>query len=575
MLKLWVDMVVSCMKHYFKGYKFKTFIAIFLKFVEACFELLMPLLMVVLIDEGILKKDVSRVYQMVFYMFLLTVFGYLASITCQYFASIISQRIGGLMRHDLMHKVLSFEAEELDVFGASSLINRVSIDVIFIQDMIARTIRLAVRAPMIIFGSVFALYYLNPDLGITLLKSLPLFVFIIVSMMFLSMKYHQNAQKSWDTLSEKLREFLEGARIIFAFNKSQHETKKFEEKNNHLKKSQMDLVLVNAISGPMTALVMNAMLILLVYLGGLRVESDLMTQGQILALINYCTQIVLTLIVFMNLMMIFSKGTAAYKRVSLILQREVSVRDEGVIALDPNGADLHFNNVSFSYPNEKRRVLKDLNFTLKKGETLGIIGVSGSGKSSLVRLIMRLYDVSEGSVFWGDHDLRDVKLQKLRESIAYVPQKAQFISGDIALNVTMDQDGSAQESLKLAMAQDVLDKGLDYRVESFGRNLSGGQKQRLSIARAFNRDASLMIFDDSFSALDALTAQNLRKSLNQSFEGVSKIIVSQRTSNILESDHILVLDQGSIVAQGTHELLLQESTLYAKIHQLNAVGDLT
>ena len=568
-------MVVSCMKHYFKGYKFKTFIAIFLKFVEACFELLMPLLMVVLIDEGILKKDVSRVYQMVFYMFLLTVFGYLASITCQYFASIISQRIGGLMRHDLMHKVLSFEAEELDVFGASSLINRVSIDVIFIQDMIARTIRLAVRAPMIIFGSVFALYYLNPDLGITLLKSLPLFVFIIVSMMFLSMKYHQKAQKSWDTLSEKLREFLEGARIIFAFNKSQHETKKFEEKNNHLKKSQMDLVLVNAISGPMTALVMNAMLILLVYLGGLRVESDLMTQGQILALINYCTQIVLTLIVFMNLMMIFSKGTAAYKRVSLILQREVSVRDEGVIALDPNGADLHFNNVSFSYPNEKRRVLKDLNFTLKKGETLGIIGVSGSGKSSLVRLIMRLYDVSEGSVFWGDHDLRDVKLQKLRESIAYVPQKAQFISGDIALNVTMDQDGSAQESLKLAMAQDVLDKGLDYRVESFGRNLSGGQKQRLSIARAFNRDASLMIFDDSFSALDALTAQNLRKSLNQSFEGVSKIIVSQRTSNILESDHILVLDQGSIVAQGTHELLLQESTLYAKIHQLNAVGDLT
>ncbi len=567
----WYEKVGDCVR-YFKGYKFKTFIAVFFKFIEAVFELILPLLMVSLIDDGILKHDQNHVFKIVFYLFLLSVFGYLASMVCQYLASIISQRVGGKIRLSLFEKIQFFQMADYESFSSASLINRLTYDINQIQDMIARTIRLAVRAPMIIIGSVFAIYRLSPDLSFTLLMFVPVFVIVITGFMLISLLLHRKTQKFMDSMSQKVREFLSGSRIIFAFNKQSYENKKFKNINTDLSKAQSIYALASTLSGPFTSLMMNAVLILLVYMGAFKVNTGSMTQGQMLALINYCTQIVLTLIVFMNLVMIFSRGFNASIRVKEILGHEVLLKDEGELCL-PSSFDLEFKDVSYSYKDEKRKVLKNLSFKVSSGQKVGIIGMTGSGKSSLLKLIMRFYDVSSGNILINNKPIQSYDLNHLRTHIAYVSQKAQFISASME-DVISNGDSSIDvlSLLEIAQGSDISIKGLDAKVEAGGKNFSGGQKQRLNIARALAKPFSMMIFDDSFSALDLLTDKNLRNALDESYGNSLRFIVSQKTSTIMDSDLILVLDKGRVIDQGSHQSLLKSCQLYQDIHQLQQGG---
>lgn len=563
------------MNHYFKGYRVKTGLAVFLKFIEACFELLLPLLMVSLINEGILLKNQSHVYKMAFIMVLLTVLGYLASITCQYYASIISQRVGGRIRSKLMSTILHLDKKTRDGYDDASLIMRTTSDIDRVIDMIAKTIRLAVRAPMIILGSVAAMYLLNPQLSMILLISIPIFTLIIALFMLLSVRYHRSVQTAWDRFSFKLREYLDGVRIIFAFNKASYEAEQLNHLNQDLSTSMNKMAFLNGFSSPFVAFLMNALLIFLVYQGAIKVDQGIMNQSQMLALINYCTQIVLTLIVFMNLVMIFSRGYGSWQRILEILDLDVYNREHGLKTIQNDKFELQFNDVSFSYPNQRHRVLSHLDFRVPSSSTLGIIGLTGSGKSTLLKLIANTYDVSEGAILLNGNGLNSYTLESLRESIGYIPQKPQFLSGVLRDAISLDKDVDVEKYLRLAQGGDILSKGLDAPVLKGANNFSGGQRQRINIARQWAKEPAVLMFDDSFSALDAITQQRLKEALKEDNENRTVIVASQRTRDIQDLDHILVLDQGRIVAQGSHGQLLEENALYQEIHRLDYSGGMS
>lgn len=555
------------MSVYFKGYKFQAVVAVFFKFLEAVFELILPLLMVVLIDDGIILKDQSVVYRSVLLMLVLTILGYLASITCQYLASVISQRIGGKIRLALFDKISSFTMSEYSQFSETTLTNRMISDVNAIQDMIARTIRLAVRAPIILVGSLFALYQLSPKLAQNLFYFVPLFVVVIVLFMYLSMRFHRSAQKNLDSVSSKAKSLLDGSRIIRAFSREKYEEGLFSKLNDQLATSQKRVGIISALSTPFTTLLMNFVLVFLVYLGAGEINTGAMSQGQMVALINYCTQLVLTLIVFMNLVMIFSRGYISNIRIKEIMKMDISMDLDGKEEMAEGAFDISFEDVSFSYPGESRKVLKDLNFSISKGERIGIIGLTGSGKSSLIRLLMRFYDVSSGEIKLDDKSIGEYDIENLRDRIAYVGQSPQFIKGTLSENVLMGHEGDVEELLKLAQGPDIISKGEDAPVLDGGKNYSGGQRQRISIARALAKPFGLIIFDDSFSALDMITGARLRET---SFGDVTQIVISQRTQAVISMDRIFVLDEGRIVDTGTHDELMKSSSLYQEVHALQS-----
>lgn len=557
------------MKDYFIDYKVKTALAIFLKFVEACFELMLPLLMVSLINDGILLGNQNHVFKMASIMVLLTILGYLASITCQYYASIIAQRVGGRLRLALMQKMITMDQGLRDQYDHSTLIIRSTTDIDRIQDMIARTIRLAVRAPMIIIGSVAAMYFLNPLLSYYLLASIPVFVVVILLFMKMSVNAHKSVQKQWDRFTYKIREFLSGARIIFAFNKSGVEKEVMNDMNQTLSHNQKKMAQVTSLSSPLISLMMNFLLVFLVYVGAIQIQKGAMNSSQILALINYCTQIVLTLIVFMNLMMIFSKGYASWGRVKEILNLEPMMDCSGDLLLNTDTFDVAFEDVSFAYGNDEHEVLKNLNFTIKTGTTVGIVGLTGSGKSTLLKLIIRMYDVRSGKITINGIPIQDYDVQDVKAKVGYIAQKPQFLSGSLQDAISLDPSVDHRYYLKLAQGSDILDKGMSAPVSKDGNNFSGGQRQRMSIARQLSKRPKIILFDDSFSALDTITDRLLREALDQLDDSLSKIIVSQRTSTILNADNILVMDQGRVVAQGTHHELLASNSLYQQIHALN------
>lgn len=560
------------MKSYFEGYKLKSLLAIILKFLEACFELMLPLLMVSLINDGILMRDQAHVYKISLMMILLTGFGYLASITCQYYASVIAQKVGGRIRMDLMETILKMPKSVRDDFDGSTLIVRSSSDIDRIIDMIAKTIRLAVRAPMIILGSVGAMYILNPQLSFILLLSIPIFVITIGLFMMLSVRYHTAIQSTWDHFTFKMKEYLSGIRVIFAFNKAQEESQNLNEINNELSNKVGYMAFLNSISGPLVALMMNALLILLVYLGAIQVQQGLMVSTQILALINYCTQIVLTLIVFMNLVMIFSRGLGSWKRVNAILS--IGIHKESKEAVSLNDVEtLTLVNVSFSYPNESRKVLDNINISLKQGDRLGIIGLTGSGKSTLLKVIAGLYQVDDGVITLNQRSMNEYKVKDLRKEMGYIAQKPEFLSGKLSEMVSLDDAIDSEYYLNQAQGQDLIAKGMSAPVYKNASNLSGGQKQRLSIAAQLAKNPSVLLFDDSFSALDSITTKNLRERIDSNYPLMTQIIASQRTSAVAHADHIIVLEQGRISDQGTHDSLLKTSALYQEIWQLDAHGE--
>ncbi|QIK85381.1 ABC transporter ATP-binding protein [Erysipelothrix sp. HDW6B] len=559
---------------YFKGYKFKSVAAVTAKLVEAIFELILPLLMATLVDQGIKGQDMNVVYRMVIWMFVLTLFGYISSLVCQYLASHVSQRVGGRIRTAVFAKIMGFSKESYDLYPSATLANRITTDINLIQDMIARVIRLGVRAPILMIGSLVALSAISGKLSLLLLASFPLFVLVVVGFMFMSMFGHKKAASQLDRLVSKVSESLSGVRIIRAFSKQDDSKKTFDQENELLEKYQRKVGVITTLSSPVTTLIMNLVLVVLIYVGAMEIQVGTMTQGEIIAVINYCTQLVLTLIVTMNIMMIFSRGYTSSIRVRDIMQTEVVVSDTGTETIK-DSMILQFDDVYYHYPEEKRNVIQAISFELKPGEVMGIVGLTGSGKSTLLKLIPRFADATQGTVRINNQPIQDYQLKNLRDNIGFVSQSAQFIKGSLEYNILLGGSGDASQALIDAQGADILNKGLDSVIEMEGKNLSGGQRQRVSIARALAKKPKILVFDDSFSALDFLTDRNLRDSLAKNYASMSQIIVSQRTTSVMGAHKILVLDDGKIVASGTHDELMQASELYATIHRIQTEGGQT
>lgn len=561
------------MMEFFKGYKFKSITAIVFKFIEAVFELLLPLLMVQLIDQGITNQNLNDVYKISGIMLLFSVLGYMSSIVCQYLASQISQQVAGRIRVALFEKINTLSLAETDRFSSSMLTTRVTTDVNQIQEMIAKTIRLAVRAPMIMLGSLYALYSLSPVLGKQLLMALPLFLVVVILFMRFSMVYHLTAQKTLDKVGLKVKEYLSGVRIVRAFSQTDREKKIFSKRNQELETKQLHVGFITTLSSPLTSFLMNIVLVVLVYSGALQINQGAMSQGQMVAVINYCTQLVMTLIVFMNLVMIFARGYTSQKRVNEILYLESSMDVSGSQIVANGPLKIEFSDVDFAYPNTNRKVLQNINLVINPCETIGVIGLTGSGKSSLVKLLPRLYDITSGSLKINGEAIETYSVTSLRDHIGYVSQTASFLSVSMKDNIQMEQERDVLTALNHAQGQELLDKGLDVEIQEGGTNLSGGQRQRLSIARALAKDPGLIIFDDSFSALDYLTDKRLRENLDRHYASATKIIISQRTSSVMHADQIIVIDEGTIIAKGTHEKLLKTCNLYQKIYALQEEGN--
>ena len=554
-----------------EGYRFKTFIAVFAKGLEAVFELMMPLMMATLIDVGIRQKNPDVVYKMAGWILVLTLLGYAASLVCQYMSSLVAHRIGYRFRKGLFAKIQAFDEEAYDKYDAAMLVNRLTTDVYNIQDMINRVIRLGVRAPILMVGSVIALYSINARLALTLLMTLPFFV--VVSLVFMrgSLKGHRSATKSLDALTEKVSESLLGTRIIRAFSKQDGDVSTFKEYNAHLRDDQKKVGIIATLSSPFTSLLMNGVLVYLVYLGALEINAGNMSQGQVIAVINYCTQLVLTLIITMNIIMVVAKGMVSKSRIEAVYETQpvVNFNQGSAVA---QSFDLVFDHVTYNYPSERRNVIEDVSFSLKQGEVMGIVGLTGSGKSTLIRLIPRFMDVASGQILIANQNIKSFDVKELRQKVGYIAQSAQFLKGSLKDNILMGEAGDYKTALINAQGQDILNKGDDLVIEEGGKNLSGGQRQRVSIARALAKNPKLLIFDDSFSALDYLTDKKLRESLSKNYAEVSQIIISQRTSTVRHATKILVIDKGRVAAIGTHDQLLQDNELYRKIHMIQSQG---
>ncbi|HZJ87466.1 MAG TPA: ABC transporter ATP-binding protein [Erysipelothrix sp.] len=559
---------------YLKGYKFRAFMGVFFKFVEAVFELLLPLIMVYLIDVALLAPDFTLVYKLVFLMFLMSVLGYLASVTCQYNASVVSQGVGGQVRSALMKKINSFSSSEMNKIGASTLVNRMIVDVKQLELMVAMTIRLAVRAPLLMIGSLFAMRRINAQIARTLLMFFPLFIVVILIFMGLSLFLYRRMQDQLDTLMNKVLEFLSGIRIVRAFSRVDDELVTMHHLNTDLSKKTKHMGIASTLSSPITMLLMNIVMLVLIYQGAGFINTGSMTQGQMVAIINYCTQLVLALVVFMNLVLIYARGISATLRLKEVLTMtpEIQNKEDAITKLDKD-ITIHFENVSFSYPDEKRKIIDNMSFIIKPNSYVGFIGLTGSGKTTIMHLLMRYYDVDEGAIYLNDVNIKDIDLKTLRNTIGFATQTSGFFKDTLKENVKMGRDVDVTRALTIAQGNEILDKGLKSMIEAGGKNLSGGQKQRVNIARALASNPSVLILDDSLSALDYLTDKQLRQSLEDNFAHMSRLVITQRTSSLVDADTIYVINKGRLEDAGTHEKLLTSNKLYRDIHQTQIRGD--
>lgn len=563
---------VGKMFKYIKKYSLPSTLGIFFKFTEAVFELMLPLMMVGLIDLGLNMNNPQEIKKRIFMMLGLTIFGYLASITCQYLASYVGQSIAGEIREDLFQKTRDFSLDNYRKFSVETLMNRITVDVTQVQDMIAKTIRLAVRAPILMVGSLFALYQISPKLSLTLMKAFPFMIVVVVFFMWLSLHFYKENQIFLDQVLSTLRERVEGMRIVRAYNQSNQERAFFKDENEQYSKSQSKVGWVAALSNPFTSLMMNGILLFLIYLGALQINSGSMSQGQMVAVINYCTQLVLAFIAFMNLVLIFSRGLVSSKRVLEVLNEEDILEHGDLQIKDQDDIEIEFKNVSFNDPLNGKEVLKDLNFVISPGENVGVFGLTGSGKTSLSQLILRNIEVSSGEILINKHNIKKYNINNLREQISYVSQDPLFLYKSVEENVLMGRQGDVEKSLRLSSAQEIVDKGLDLRVEEKGKNFSGGQRQRIHLARIFIEVKKILILDDSLGGLDNKTGTtvftNIMKNKNQ-----SKIIISQKYKELQQMDSIFCLENGEIVDKGTAKELLERNENFKLMYSLQVGED--
>ena len=562
------------LKRFLGQYKKHIILGPFFKWTEAVLELLVPLVMARIIDEGVSARDGGYVLWMGGLLVLIAAVSLGCALICQYYASIASQGVGTSLRREMFRKVNDLSHAELDAIGSHSLITRITNDVNQLQLAVAMLIRLVVRAPFLAIGAVVMAFTIDVQLSLIFVIAFPLIVLVLYLVMSRSVPFFQVMQKKLDRISLLTRENLEGARVIRAFSKQSAEQRRFEEASDDVADTAVRVGRLSALLNPLTMAIMNAAIIAILWFGGFQVDTGRLTQGEIVALVNYMNQILLALTVVANLVVIFTKASASAARVNEVLEMEPSVREEvsEPAALDEAAPLLAFEDVSFSYPGSAEPALSGISLTLNRGETLGVIGGTGSGKSTFANLIPRFYDATSGRVLIGGRDVREFPFSQLRQLVSVVPQKAAVVSGTIADNLRWREQEAPAEALwaalRTAQAADFVEKlplKLESRVEQGGKNFSGGQKQRLTIARALVGSPELLILDDSSSALDFATDAALRRALKQETAGMTVVLISQRASTVRRADRILVLDDGRPAGLGTHEELLENCPVYREI----------
>ena len=561
---------------YLKDFKKECFLGPLFKLLEAILELIVPLVMAKIIDIGVKSYDTSYIIKMGILIIILGIVGLGSALVCQYFAAKASQGFGTKLRNELFHHINSLSHSEIDNIGTPSLITRIINDVNQLQVAVAMAIRLGVRAPFIILGSAIMAMFINLKLSLIFFLSIPLIVLTLYLVMGKAVPLYRVIQKKLDKISLITRENLDGVRVVRAFSKQEVEKNRFNIATLDHSNTAIKVGKLSALLNPLTFMIMNFSIAFIVWFGGIGVNNGNFTQGEIIAFVNYMTQILLTLIVVANLVIIFTKASASATRVNEVLDTKSSIKEASsstkVQATNNSSKIIEFKNVSFSYNNSKQYSLENISLSINKGETIGIIGGTGAGKSTLVNLMPRFYESTEGEIFINGENIKNYSIKDLRNLFGIVPQKAVLFTGSLRENMKWANKNASDEeilmALDIAQCSDFvsnLKDGLDTAVLQGGKNFSGGQKQRLTIARALVGSPKIIILDDSSSALDFATDLKLRQALNTHAKEITTIIVSQRASSIKNADKIVVLDDGKLAGIGTHEELLENSEVYKEM----------
>ena len=595
---------------YIKDYQKECVLGPLFKLLEACFDLTVPMVMAKIIDDGIAKNDSHFILVYGGVLVILAAVGLLSSITAQYFAAKAAVGFATNLRHGLFKHIESLSFTEMDTVGISTLITRMTSDINQMQSGVNLALRLFLRSPFIVFGAAVMAFTVDVKAAIVFAVVIPLLAIVVLGIMVISMPLYRKVQAGLDKILGRTRQNLTGVRVIRAFDKEEAEKVDFNNENQTLTNMQLLVGKIAALTNPMTYILLNAALVVLLYVGAIRVDGGRLTQGMVIALVNYMSQILVELIKLANTIVVSTKAVACGKRIQSVFEMKPSITDDAQTGEiedglrdaenvqtgetgnslkkaesdtekapvsapenDFQGAEVVFDNVDLTYKGAGDKSLSNISFTAPAGATIGIIGGTGSGKSSLVNLIPRFYDATSGSVNIDGKNVKDYKVREVRNLVGIVMQKAVLFKGSIRDNMKWGNDQASDEEINFALenaqaAEVVAGKegGLDYMLEQNGRNLSGGQKQRFTIARALVRKPKVLILDDSASALDFATDAKLRKSLKQLGYRPTTFIVSQRTSSIQHADMILVLDDGKIVGKGTHDELLKTCEVYNEIY---------
>ena len=575
---------------YMKGYEKECFLGPLFKLLEACFDLTVPMVTAAIIDYGIGNQDKGYIAKYGVMLVLLAMIGLTCSITAQYFAAKAAVGFAARLRHALFSHIETLSFAEMDTIGTSTLITRMTSDINQVQSGVNLALRLFLRSPFIVFGAMIMAFVIDIKAALVFAIVIPLLALVVFGIMGISMPLYKKVQGALDRVLGSTRENLTGVRVIRAFHREPEEEVQFCEENNFLAKSQLFVGRISALTNPVTYVMINLALVALLWVGGIRINAGTLSQGQIVALINYLSQILVELIKLANVIVMSNKALACANRIQGIMEIESSLaaveytedyeknaslsKDADEISTDSPSGQIVFENVSMAYQGAQEPSIEHVSFTANPGETIGIIGGTGSGKSTLVHLIPRFYDVTEGTVTVDGQNVQSYPLEVLRSKVGIVMQKAVLFKGSIRDNLLWGNENATEEelmeALELSQSLEFVEKkqdGIDSFVEQGGRNLSGGQKQRLTIARALVRKPEILIFDDSTSALDYATDARLRNGLKNLSYHPTIFMVSQRTSSIRHADKILVLEDGKVIGMGTHDELLSTCEVYREIHQ--------
>ncbi|PWL94847.1 MAG: ATP-binding protein [Lachnospiraceae bacterium] len=560
---------------YLKDYKKESILAPVFKMLEASFELFVPLVMAAIIDTGIANHDKGYIFRMGGVLVALGLIGLACSVTAQFFSAKAAVGFATKLRHALFSHIQGLSYAELDTLGTNTLITRMTSDVNQLQSGVNLTLRLLLRSPFIVFGAMIMAFTVDVKAALIFVVAIPLLSIVVFGIMIVSLPLYKKVQAALDKVLGRTRENLEGARVIRAFCKEGQEIESFSEDNGALLNIQVFVGKISAAMNPLTYIIVNITLVVLLWTGAIRVDGGIITQGAVVALVNYMSQILVELIKMANLIIQITKALACAKRIESILAVENSQQIEDLTQQAKAETDdvIRFEHVGLTYQGGGEESLTDIDFAVKKGQTIGIIGGTGSGKTSVVNLIPRLYDATRGTVYVDGQDVKTYDPKLLRSKVGIVPQKAVLFAGTIRENLLWGNENATEEQLERALeisqAKEFVDTKegrLDFKIAQGGKNLSGGQRQRMTIARAVVRDPEILILDDSASALDFATDAKLRHAIREMGNDMVVIIVSQRSSSIQYADQIIVLDDGKVVGIGTHDSLLAENEVYQEIY---------